>query len=328
MNINTQSSKAQDRSLSQWFQKIENGEIKLPRFQRFQAWDKKRITSLLETVIYNLPLGVTLLLEVGEEEKFISRYLAKAPETGVKVNEHLLDGQQRLTAFWRSLYNNYENETYFIYIPEFDNTDDNIDSDEMMAYCQSRWEKRNKRYPLWADDPETCFNKGLIPANLLRPSDIKTEIDSWVNCAVNSLMPEQNDDDFALKYQAYFEKKSELEKKITEIRERLTYYNLPYLALPASTSKEIALRVFINMNTNTKPLSLYDVIVAEIESIKGTSLHDLLTELHDKYPKISGYFSLEQLILSTSALLQDKVPNNAGIKPLLKQVSGSSAQRG
>ena len=61
MNINQQSSKAQDRTLTVWFQKLQNGEIKLPRFQRFQAWDKKRIASLLETITYNLPLGITLL---------------------------------------------------------------------------------------------------------------------------------------------------------------------------------------------------------------------------------------------------------------------------
>ena len=120
MNVNLQSSKAQDRTLNVWFQKLQNGEIKLPRFQRYQAWDKRRITSLLETITYNLPLGITLLLEV-DEEKFISRYLETAPQTGVKVNEHLLDGQQRLTSLWRSMHNNYENETFFIYIPEFDN---------------------------------------------------------------------------------------------------------------------------------------------------------------------------------------------------------------
>ena len=58
------SSSAQDRQVSIWFQKIENGEIKLPRFQRHQAWDRSRIGSLLDTVILNLPLGVTLLLNV------------------------------------------------------------------------------------------------------------------------------------------------------------------------------------------------------------------------------------------------------------------------
>ena len=135
MNVNLQSSKAQDRTLNVWFQKLQNGEIKLPRFQRYQAWDKRRITSLLETITYNLPLGITLLLEV-DEEKFISRYLETAPQTGVKVNEHLLDGQQRLTSLWRSMHNNYENETFFIYIPEFDNEDDGINNEHMMTYCQ------------------------------------------------------------------------------------------------------------------------------------------------------------------------------------------------
>jgi hypothetical protein len=37
-------------------------------------------------------------------------------DNGTKVLEHLLDGQQRLTALWRVLHNNYEDETYFVYV--------------------------------------------------------------------------------------------------------------------------------------------------------------------------------------------------------------------
>ena len=62
------SSSAQDRQIAVWFQKIENGEIKLPRFQRPQAWDRNRVCSLLDTVTKNLPLGVTLLLNVDQEQ--------------------------------------------------------------------------------------------------------------------------------------------------------------------------------------------------------------------------------------------------------------------
>jgi hypothetical protein len=318
MKIIQQSSKAQDRTLNIWFQKLQQGEIKLPRFQRFQAWDKRRITSLLETISYNLPLGVTLLLEV-DEEKFISRYLATAPETGVKVNEHLLDGQQRLTALWRSMNNNYENETYFIYIPEFDKEDDSIESDDMMAYCQGRWSRKGKRYPIWADNPSACFKKGLIPMNLLRPMDIKSEIDGWIKEAVEGLEPKNRQDpEFVDKFIAYNDAKTALDKKITELREIVSHYNLPFLSLPSSTPKEVALKVFINMNTNTKPLSIYDVIVAEIESVKGVSLHDLQSHLDEKHPRVANYFSLEQLILATSALLQDKFPNNTGMLNMSK----------
>ncbi len=66
---------ARNRKLKEWYDKVHAGEIKLPRFQRHEAWDRHRIASLIQTVIHNLPLGITLVLDVGDEEKFISRYL-------------------------------------------------------------------------------------------------------------------------------------------------------------------------------------------------------------------------------------------------------------
>ena len=66
---------ARNRNVKGWYMKIKNGEIKLPRFQRFEAWDSHKIASLIETVIKELPLGITLILDVGEKEKFISRFL-------------------------------------------------------------------------------------------------------------------------------------------------------------------------------------------------------------------------------------------------------------
>ncbi|TQF86695.1 DUF262 domain-containing protein, partial [Pseudomonas aeruginosa] len=84
----------------------QQGQVKLPRFQRFEAWDRNRVTGFLNTIINNLPVGVTLALEVGDQEKFESRYISTAePALEGRVNQHLLDGQQRLTAFWRSMHN-------------------------------------------------------------------------------------------------------------------------------------------------------------------------------------------------------------------------------
>jgi uncharacterized protein with ParB-like and HNH nuclease domain len=87
---------ARNRKLEDWYGKIKRSEIKLPRFQRFEAWDQRRIVSLLEVVIHNLPMGITLVLDVGEKEKFVSRFLETSPTTEGRVFEHLLDGQQRL----------------------------------------------------------------------------------------------------------------------------------------------------------------------------------------------------------------------------------------
>lgn len=312
--------KATDRELAEWFVKIKAGEIKLPRFQRYEAWDRKRIASLLTVAVNNLPLGITLVLNVGDTPKFIDRYLETAPETNGRITEHLLDGQQRLTAFWRMMYNNYNWETYFVYVPEFDNVNDSLNFDEITGYCQTRWLNNGRLFPLWTDKPDECYKRGLIPSNLLKPGDIQVEIDKWINKALLDEMPDKTSDNFADKYDEFYKKKEKLKGKIIELREIIAHYNLPFLALPESTPKDTALNVFINMNTNSKPLSLYDIIVAEVEGAKGESLHDLENDLNVQYPNIESYFNSSDLILMTSALLQDKIPNQRGMLEMDKSL--------
>ncbi|MBE7635963.1 DUF262 domain-containing protein [Sneathiella sp. P13V-1] len=320
MSIMQQSSKAQDRTLGVWFQAIQQGQVKLPRFQRYEAWDRGRITSFLNTIINNLPVGVTLALDVAGDEKFISRYIVSAdPAVPGTVTQHLLDGQQRLTAFWRAMHNNYEDEDYFIYLPEFDQKW-NL-SEEIEVYCQSRWpNKEGACRPVWADRPSKCLERGLFPIDLLCPGDKATEVDKWVNKATLHLEPNEDDPEALKKYKVYTATKEKLKQEINTLRERVTHFNLPYLSLPSNTPKDVALQVFINMNTNSKPLSLYDIIVAEVESVAGKSLHDLEEHLVSKCPKAARFGDVRNLILATSALLQEKTPNNKGMVEMDKQV--------
>lgn len=302
---------ASNRNLKDWYGKIQRGEIKLPRFQRHEAWDRNRIASLLETVVQSLPLGITLTLEVGEEEKFISRYLETAePQNGERVVlEHLLDGQQRLTALWRAFHNNYERETYFIYYKEFDKQDFGSNLDDMSAYCRTRYNRKNgMKYPLWCDKPAECLERGFIPTHLLKPEVIQDEIDEWIEQATGHLEPVKGREEL----KRFYDFQKSVSDKIKDLRSVVANYNLPFLSLPSSTDKTVALDVFIKMNTNSKPLSQYDVIVAEVESVMGRSLHDLLDELDNNCPAIKRYGELSDMILTASALLQDKFPNQRG----------------
>ena len=308
---------ARNRKLRDWYGKIKSGEMKLPRFQRFEAWDRHRISSLLETVIYNLPLGITLILEVGDGENFISRFLETAPEVEARVHEHLLDGQQRLTALWRAFHNNYEDKTYYIYLEEFDNYEKDRDRDDMTIYCRGRYYKSNgDRYPLWCDDPAQCLNRGMIPTHLLRPEDMQGEVDAWIDAATATLKPKE---DIAALEQ-FLEMKKRVSDRIKDLRSTVANYNLPFLALPPETDKTVALNVFINMNTNSKPLSTYDIIVAEVESVMGQSLHDLEEGLGERHPEVSRYSALSDLILTSSALLQSYLPNQRGAWDIDKRV--------
>lgn len=147
---------ARNRLLPDWFTRIRTHQTVVPRFQRFEAWDYANVTQLFNTILRDLPVGAVLVLEIGNEEPFISRTLKGAPTTGERVTEHLLDGQQRLTALWRGLHNNYDDRTYFVFFEPDEET-------KMPFYVDSiaRWKKDNDKEarPFWANQPNRALEK-------------------------------------------------------------------------------------------------------------------------------------------------------------------------
>jgi hypothetical protein len=136
---------ARNRRLPEWFNRLRTGQVRLPRFQRFEAWGYDKVGGLIETVLRGLPSGATLILEVGDKEPFASRPVAGAPSPTERATEHLLDGQQRLTALWRSFHDKYEDRTYFV---TFEEDEDHPGQQVPKVYGQPRWDRGGKRYPI------------------------------------------------------------------------------------------------------------------------------------------------------------------------------------
>lgn len=290
---------ARDRFLPEWFNRIRSRQITLPRFQRFVAWSHSEVSSLLTTVLRELPAGAALILEVGEEEKFKSRTMTDAPESGEKVTEQLLDGQQRLTALWRSLHDKYPDRTYLVGFEE----DPNDESKKLpYVHGQARWVRNGTRYPVWVDVPRECWARGFIPIRLLRPDDIRDEIDEWIEAAIPEDAPDR--------FRAY----KDISQLISDLRTRVREFNLPYLALPATTPKEVALDVFVKMNTSSVRLSAYDIVVALVEEETGKSLHEHVDKLAEAVPRAAEYADLPSLVLDVAALRQDRPPTQAGYR--------------
>ncbi len=282
---------ARNRMLPDWFTRVRTRQIKLPRFQRHEAWAHAQVTALLNNVLSELPAGSVLILEVGDEEKFVSRPVVGAPDEGERVTEHLLDGQQRLTALWRSLTNNYDDRSYFVKLEEEEET-----SAPYYATSYARHYRENTRYPVWLDDPIKLWERRLIPIHLLRPDpEAEEDLDYW---AVQASNGDSN-------------KILEITKEANRIRQKFAKFNLPFLALPSSVSQETALNVFIQMNTSASPLTAYDIVVAQVEAASGQSLHELVEELNHDIPAAQSYATPSDLMLAVSSLLQDKVPNKS-----------------
>ena len=282
---------ARNRLLPDWLTKIRTHQIVLPRFQRFQAWSQGQITGLLNNVLQELPAGAVLILEIGDKEPFHSRPVFGAPETGERVTEHLLDGQQRLTALWRSLHDDYPDRSYFVALEEDEESGVPIYTDSY-----GRWEKNGKRYPLWLDEPTTLWENRMIPVPLLRPdSKAELELEKWAEVA-----SEGNRD-----------VEREIIRSANRLRQKFAAFNIPFLSLPSNTNNETALNVFIQMNTSASPLTAFDIVVAQVEAVAGMSLHELTDELRQQAPSVEEYLEPSDLMLAVTALLQDKVPNKS-----------------
>ena len=294
---------ARNRTLREWFDRIDSNQITLPRFQRFEAWGKREVAELLATVLRELPAGATLILEVGNEEQFASRTISEAPVTDERVTEQLLDGQQRLTALWRSLHDKYPGQTYLV-THKRDSDDDGLFPS---VHCESRYEKKGqtKIYPLWVDDPQQCWDRGFIPARLLSPNGNQEERGKWIRA---TLSDERSD-----KYEE-FQRRIQI---LADLQTRICVFNLPYLALPPTTPKHVALDVFIKTNTSSVKLSTYDIVVALVEEQTGISLHSHVRKLQDCVPRANAYTpDLPSLALDVVALRQNRTPNNAGYQSI------------
>lgn len=281
---------ARNRRLPDWFARIRTRQVVLPRFQRMEAWGYREVADLLETVAHGLPAGAALTLEVGKEPPFPERAIVGAPEDGEKINEQLLDGQQRLTALWRSLNDDYPDRTFFIDLLNPDDGKPQIDP-------VSRWIRNEKRYPLWADDPAQCWKRKHIPVSLMRPGDeMMNLVYRWAGEASNGDL----------------EEKEEIVKRITSLRGHFSSFNLPFLSLPVGTERSVALDVFIKMNTRTVRLTAFDIVVAMMEDAAGQSLHDLMRGFDGSVPGLSSYGGLESFVLSAVALRQGRTPTTKG----------------
>ncbi len=91
---------SKSEKITEHLRRIIDKEYLIPNFQREFIWDKKRILKLLDTIFNNRPLGGLLVWR--SRIQLVSKHYDKKDEKSLK--SYILDGQQRLTALYISMY--------------------------------------------------------------------------------------------------------------------------------------------------------------------------------------------------------------------------------
>ncbi len=84
---------------------IEQGQIKIPQFQRDFVWTMQKSAGLIDSVVKGYPIGTFIFWRTKERlrsVKDIGKQVLPEPEPGEFV-DYVLDGQQRLTSLFASL---------------------------------------------------------------------------------------------------------------------------------------------------------------------------------------------------------------------------------
>ena len=100
--MNAQQPKPDSKKYSDLISEINNGIIKIPKFQREFVWSIDKTAQLLDSILKGYPIGTFILWQTDErinEIKNIGHLEIPSTPEGTKV-QYVLDGQQRITSLY------------------------------------------------------------------------------------------------------------------------------------------------------------------------------------------------------------------------------------
>jgi hypothetical protein len=91
-----------DYTIRQLFEKVLNGQIRIPSFQRGFVWEPDKVAYLMDSIYKGYPFGNLLFWrtkEILKSEREIGSFPLIAKEDGLPI-DYVLDGQQRITSIF------------------------------------------------------------------------------------------------------------------------------------------------------------------------------------------------------------------------------------
>lgn len=255
--------KSYDTLLSDLLREVDRGELQLPEFQRNWTWDDERIVNIIASLTQGYPMGALMQLECGGDFKL--KYRAFEGTSGIDGDPDnlVLDGQQRLTSLYCSLYAKEPVKTKnirgqaikrFYYLDMRKCLDEDCDRADAVISVPGEpkhsprqiTEDIGRKVILDLTTREKEIEQLIFPANLLFDSD---ERNKWFK-------------QFAMTYGFDSEEYALWERFEEDIVNTVKGYKVPVITLLKETPREAVCKVFENVNTGGVSLTVFELVTA------------------------------------------------------------------
>lgn len=251
--------KSYDTSLGELLEGVGKGTHQLPEFQRSWTWDDGRIRNIIASLTQGYPMGALMRLECGGSEVRL-KYRAFEGTHGIsrEPNYLVLDGQQRLTSLYCSLFGkdpvSTSNErgqklSRFYYLNMRRCLDPEEDREDAIASISDKrvvTEDIGRKIVLDLTSREREIEELMFPANLVFDSQGR---DDWFTEFIEH---------YGLKSEEYALWKDFKENVLRTMED----YKIPVITLDKTTPREAVCKVFENVNTGGVSLTVFELVTA------------------------------------------------------------------
>lgn len=242
--------------LNEILKNASKGEIQLPEFQRSYVWNDDDVRSLLASVIRGFPIGALLTLETGGELRFKPRVIEGVVDIKAEPSELLLDGQQRVTSLFQSLWSDKALKT--------------LNKNKKVVY---RYYYLDMELALERDIDIESAIIGMPKERILKTNfgkDVVHDFSSNEKEYLNNAFPLNkmfDNRDWFYDWRDYWkqhggedsELESEFYKKFIKTVQR---YEVPIIKLDKTNSREAICLVFEKVNVGGKKLDAFELLTA------------------------------------------------------------------
>lgn len=235
---------------------VDNGHLQLPDFQRDYVWNEEDVRSLIGSVAKGFPVGALLTLEVGGPVSFKPRLLEGVPKKEVQPDQLLLDGQQRMTSLYQTMWSLAPVKTRTAKGKEI----------ERFYYIDIKK----------AVDPGTEFEDAIVgvPKDRIVKSDFGKKVDLDLSTKEREFEQDMfplnrifNRDAWLLEWLGYWTAQG---RELTELYIKfgqtvvphIDDYEMPIIRLNKKNSREAICLVFEKVNVGGKKLDAFELLTA------------------------------------------------------------------